>query len=183
MRALRQCVKALLLEAALTPSSIPNNVKLYEEERSDAIFIALVNVDELPSIEAALLGGITASKWSNELWTVDSVSSVKGYGPLLYRLVMTRVTSFGGSLGANPSGNTSLAKAAWDVFYQQSRVPSSGVTMAKPGDRPGYSLDSTDLEVMRARGTIQLTPEQAYEAKQLVCDLEVGGRRSELDDD
>lgn len=176
---LRECVRALLTEAALTIESLPRSIGLHERDN----FLALIDESKLPTIKDALLGGITVSDWGN-FWVVNYVSAVKGYGPLLYRLAMELATENGSALMANPSGNTSLAKQVWRVFSNLSRDPANGFERIPTGEpmRPAFTLKAGDLSVLRDRA-VRLTDEEHKEALSLVHGLEVGGRRPELDED
>ena len=162
-------LRELIREVAATSSSIKRSVMLYEEGSEWHHFFILINEDELASsVESALQGGISIEKAFDKSggWTVGSVAAQHGYGPLLYRLAMEYARENGGiGLAKNAGANTSPdAQRVWSQFAAM-KLPSQTI------DGKTYVVtDSDELAQLRSR-TIDLTSEQADEAKTLVRNL------------
>lgn len=123
-------LKRLVREAAMTAGTVPHDVGLIVKESRGHVTLALVR---LPDIERALSGHAQAvpeqavvgsiNVHMFDVWRVTNVRSMRGYGPLLYRLAMQYATQHGSALSSDPDGQTSpAAQAVWDRFAEQPDV-------------------------------------------------------------
>jgi hypothetical protein len=178
-------LQRLLVEAAMTAESLPDNVHMFETGNKYSHYIYLVDITKLPDVENALMGGISISEYGGP-WGVGSVSAHKGYGPLLYRLAMGWVAENGDGRGLtkNRGGETSdAAKRVWSKFDSVRREPGSKIkTVGDEPMSPEYVSQADELKRMRAK-PVKLTSEQADVAWNMLTSLEIGGQKKYDDED
>lgn len=166
-----------LLEAAMTLGTLPPNVKFFETGDGSTHYMYLLDANEMPDVEAALLGGISITTLGGS-WHVGSVSAHEGYGPLMYRLAMEWVGENGRGRGLtrNPGETSDAAKRIWQKFNDpQHRVGLKSHPTDDPM-RPEMTAYTGDLKKVRSRW-IDLSKSQVDQAWNCLIDLSIGGQR------